>query len=232
MQAIILCGGFSTRLGLIAQDVPKILLKIGNRTVLDCQVDLLREAGVDEVILASGHLHDVLHTEVGESHRGVRIYYSREEQSLGTGGAIRNAMRYLSTYPFFALNGDILLKDFPLCRMSKFFSPKMDGLLLGALVDDIRPYGEIVSDYRGKIETFREKQPIRQSGYVNCAIYLLNQSIANCFPKRKQFSIERAVFPYVPNLYVFKATTDWIDVGVPERLAHARHHIGCEEKTN
>ena len=231
MQAIILCGGLSTRLGSITQNVPKILLKIGNRTVLDCQVDLLKEAGVDEVILASGHLHDVLYAAVGESYRGVRIYYAREEQSLGTGGAIKNAMRYISTSPFFALNGDILLKGFPLCRMSKFFSPEMDGLLLGALVEDIRPYGEIVSDDRGKINAFREKQPIRRSGYVNGAIYLLNQSIANCFPKRQIFSMERAVFPHVPNLYVFKVTMDWIDIGAPERLVYARHHFGCEKRT-
>ena len=226
MQAIILCGGLSTRLGPITKNVPKILLEVGNRTVLDCQLDFLKEAGVDEAILASGHLHEALYTAIGESYRGVRIYYAREEQQLGTGGAIRNAMPYISTSPFFALNGDILLKDFLLSKMLKCFCPEMDGLLLGVFVEDIRPYGEIVSDNCGRIRTFREKQPIHHSGYINGGVYLLNQSITNCFPSRDVFSIERDVFPHVPNLYVLKAIGDWNDIGIPERLAHVRQSFG------
>ena len=122
MQAIILCGGLSTRLGTITENVPKILLEIGGCTVLDYQLSLLREAGVNEVVLASGHLHDALYTAVGESCQGIRIHYAREETRLGTGGAIKNAMRYVSSSPFFVLNGDILLKDFPFFQVSAAFS--------------------------------------------------------------------------------------------------------------
>ena len=78
MQAIILCGGLSTRLGDITKDTPKILLEIGNRKILDIQLELLKEAEVDQVILASGHLHQVLHDQVGESRSGVQIQYTKE----------------------------------------------------------------------------------------------------------------------------------------------------------
>ena len=226
MQAIILCGGLSTRLGTITENMPKILLEIGDCTVLDYQFSLLKEAGVDEVILASGYLHDVLYSAVGESCQGIRIHYAREEARLGTGGAIKNAMRHISTSPFFVLNGDILLKDFPLFNLSRHFRSDMDGLLLGVFAENISSYGEIVSDEGGRITAFHEKQPTERPGYANGAIYLLSQSVTSYFPNREVFSIERDVFPYAPNLYVLKKKIDWIDIGVPERLEYARRHFG------
>ena len=226
MQAIILCGGLSTRLGSITENVPKILLEIGDGSVLDYQLRLLKGAGVDEVVLASGHLHDVLYSEVGESSQGIGIHYAREEIRLGTGGAIKNAMRHVSSSPFFVLNGDILLKDFPLSNLSRHFRPEMDGLLLGAFTDNISSYGEIVSDEGGRVTAFQEKQAAKRSGYVNGGIYLLSQSITGYFPDSDVFSIERDVFPYVPNLYVLNTRIDWIDIGEPERLEYARRHFG------
>ena len=226
MQAIILCGGLSTRLGRITENVPKILLKIGGGTVLDHQLRLLKEADVDQVVLASGHLHDVLYSEVGESSQGIRIQYAREEIRLGTGGAVNNAMRYISSSRFFVLNGDILMRDFPLSNMSRHFRSEMDGLLLGVFTDNINSYGEIISDEGGRVTVFQEKQATKRSGYANGAIYLLSQSIRNYFPNREVFSIERDVFPNVPNLHVLNSKIDWIDIGEPERLEYARRHFG------
>jgi NDP-sugar pyrophosphorylase family protein len=225
MQAIILCGGLSTRLGDMTKTVPKILLDIRGRTVLDWQLDFLKEAGVDEVVLASGHLHDTLYEAVGENYAGVRIRYAKEEKRLGTGGAIKNAMRYVSTAPFLVLNGDVLL-NFSASKMVNRLQPEMEGMLLGVLVEDISAYGEIVSDDREHITAFREKQPIHRPGYINAGVYLFNPSLANYFPNQDVFSIERDVFPHVQNLYVFKAAIDWIDIGVPERLESARQHFG------
>ena len=226
MQAIILCGGLATRLGSITENVPKILLEIGSGTVLDHQLRLLKDAAVGEVVLASGHLHDVLYAEVGESSQGLRIHYAREEIRLGTGGAIKNALQHISTSPFFVLNGDILLRDFPLSNMSQHLRTEMDGLLLGVFTENTSSYGEIVSDEAGKVTAFQEKQAAKRSGYANGAIYLLSQSIRKYFPDRDVFSIERDVFPYVPNLYVLNTRIDWIDIGEPERLEYARRHFG------
>ena len=225
MQAIILCGGLSTRLGNITEHVPKILLEIGGCTVLDYQLRLLNEAGVDEVVLASGHLHDVLYSAVGESSQGIRIHYAREEARLGTGGAIKNAMPYVSSSPFYVLNGDILMKDFPLANLSRNFRSEMDGLLLGVYTENISSYGEIVSEEGGRVLAFQEKQATKRSGYANGAIYLLPQSIRKYFPVQDVFSIERDVFPHVPNLYVLNTKIDWIDIGEPERLEYARRHF-------
>jgi NDP-sugar pyrophosphorylase family protein len=135
-------------------------------------------------------------------------------------------MKQVDTSPFFVLNGDILLANFSLREMLAQFRKGMMGVLLSVHVPDIRPYGEIVSDSDGKIQAFREKQPIYRPGYVNGAIYLFDQSIANAFPKGQEvFSLERDIFPFVSHLYALQTDADWIDIGVPERLAYAREHF-------
>lgn len=226
MQAIILCGGLATRLGSISRKIPKILLEIGGRSVLDWQLDLLKEVGVKEIILASGHLHDLLYEHVGVYYEGMNIHYAKENKKLGTGGAIANAMKSIHTSPFFVLNGDVLLTDFSLREMLERFHEQMRGLLLSVHVNDIRPYGEIVSDSDGKIIDFREKQSVCRAGYINGGIYLFNRTIADAFPTHQEvFSIERDVFPSVANLYALKTDANWIDIGVPERLAYARQYF-------
>lgn len=226
MQAIILCGGLATRLGETAKTLPKILLEIAGKTVLEWQIQLLRDVGVTSVILASGHLHDVLYARVGDTYAGMCIGYAKEEKRLGTGGAIQNAMQQIDTSPFFVLNGDILIANFSLREILVRFEQGMTGVLLSVHVPDIRPYGEIVSDGEGKIQAFREKQSTRRAGYINSGVYLFDRSIAEAFPSdRETFSMERDVFPDVSNLYTLETDADWIDIGVPERLAHARAHF-------
>lgn len=226
MQAIILCGGLATRLGEETKTVPKILLDIAGKTVLDWQIRMLKDANVKEVILASGHLHDTLYEGVGAYYSGMRIRYAKEDKRLGTGGAILNAMQHINASPFFVLNGDVLLANFSLQEMLAQFHEHKTGLLLSVHVDDTRPYGEIVADSDGKIIDFREKQLMCSAGYINGGVYLFNQTIAVAFPKnREHFSIERDVFPYLSDLYTLKTEARWIDIGVPKRLAYARQHF-------
>lgn len=226
MEAIILCGGLATRLGETAKTLPKILLEIAGKTVLEWQIQLLRDVGVTTVILASGHLHDVLYERVGDTYAGMCIRYAKEEKRLGTGGAIQNAMQQIDTSAFFVLNGDILIANFSLRDMLVRFDRGMAGMLLSVHVPDIRPYGEIVSDGEGKIQAFREKQPTCRAGYVNGGVYLFDQSIAEAFPSdQENFSMERDVFPFVSHLYTLRTDADWIDIGVPERLAEARTYF-------
>lgn len=226
MQAIILCGGLATRLGETTKTVPKILLDIAGQTVLAWQIQMLKDVNVQEVILASGHLHDVLYARVGACYNGVHIRYAKEEKRLGTGGAIQNAMQYINASPFFVLNGDVLLNGFSLRAMLERFQKEMTGLLLSVRVDDIRQYGEILSDNDGKITAFREKQAVYRPGYINGGVYLFNRKVIDAFPEHQEvFSIERDVFPSVSNLYTLKTKASWIDIGVPERLAYARQHF-------
>lgn len=222
MQAIILCGGSATRLGAVAKHIPKLLMKVKGRFILEWQVDLLKEVGVVELILATGHLHEVLESTLGEFYRGIRIRYCKEDKKLDTGGAIKNAMQYIHSSPFFVLNGDVLWRNCSLTEMVSTFREDMEGLLMAVWVDDTRPYGEIISSNTGRITTFLEKPITLQSGYINAGIYLFNRRIADGFPKRDVFSLSYEVFPKLENLYAFKTDSDWIDIGSPERLQEAQ----------
>ncbi len=232
MQAIILCGGLSTRLGNITKEIPKILLPIGNRAIIDYQIDLLKTAGVTEVVLASGHLHEVIFKRIRHQYEGLKVLYAREDKKLGTGGAIKNAMNYIEAEPFFALNGDVLTEGVNLCNMLEYHchiknnvDKKIDGTLLSTFVDDTRDFGEIISGQDGQIIDFQEKQKKIKSGYINGGIYIFNKSVCNYFPDQDTFSLEFDIFPKVNKLYSFQTQANLIDIGVPDRLEYARKKI-------
>jgi len=225
MNVIILCGGLSTRLGDITKAVPKILLPIGEKTVLDWQLDMLKSLGISDVVLAAGHLSDVLKAEVGEERNGMNLIHVVEEKKLGTGGAIKHAMTYVPNPEEVTviLNGDILA-DIDLADMLSQVKPESEGMLLGTRVDNVSTYGTLEYDDTGHLKAFKEKEGIHKPGYINGGVYLFTPHAKKHFPAVDTFSIEYDVFPNMKNLYVYESDKPWIDVGVPERLEWAREH--------
>lgn len=223
MNAIILCGGLSTRLGDITKSIPKILLEIKGKTVLDWQLEKLKSVGITEVVLAAGHLAEVLHQKIGLHKDGVDLIYAIEQERLGTGGAIKHAWEYVSKpdEPTIILNGDVL-SAIDLADMVKFLPSESDGIILGAKVEDVATYGTLEYDKNFHLKKFKEKEGLHQPGYQNGGIYLFNAKAKKYFPAEKSFSIEYDVFPKMTNLYVYESDKPWIDIGVPERLEWAR----------
>lgn len=225
MNAIILCGGLSTRLGDITKDIPKALLDIGDRAVIDWQLEKLKAAGVGEVVLAAGHLANVLQQMVGERRAGCRLIYAIEKERLGTGGAIKHALGFVAKpdEPTIVLNGDILTTvDLP--DMITYLKPESAGIILASYVDDVSSYGTPEYDANYRITGFKEKEGIHKPGYQNGGFYIFNPQIKKYFPDRDAFSVEYDVFPAVRDLYVYESKRPWIDVGVPERLQWAREN--------
>lgn len=225
MNAIILCGGLSTRLGEITKTTPKILLPIGDRLMLDWQLGKLASVGVTEVVMAAGHLSDVLMKEVGEERHGLRIRYVVEPKRLGTGGAIKFALAHVRNKeePTIILNGDILT-TVPMHDMLGALRHDSEGLILGSYVEDASTYGTLYVDEGNKILAFKEKEGKQVPGYINGGFYIFTPHIAKHFPDIEAFSIEYDVFPQVKNMDVFPSKHPWIDIGQPERLAWAREH--------
>ena len=225
MNAIIICGGLSTRLGDITKSIPKVLLDIKGRTVLDWQIEKFKQVGIDEIVLAAGHLSDVLFENIGTKHDGINITYSIEKTRLGTGGAIKRAFEYVGEpdQPTLILNGDILT-GVELPAMYERLNKKSDGLILGAKVDDAASYGTLVYGADFHLKEFKEKEGKHQPGYINGGFYIFTPEVKKYFPKQENFSIEHDVFPFMKNLYVYESDEPWIDIGVPERLAWAREN--------
>ena len=225
MNAIILCGGLSTRLGDITKDVPKILLEVGDRTVLDWQLEKLKTLGSTEVVLAVGHLARVLHERVGDKRHGLELIYAIEDKRLGTGGAIKHALAYVlnPNEPSVIFNGDILttvdLKD-----MAARLKPESDGIILASHVIDVASYGTLEYDNDYRLTAFKEKEGKHQPGYQNGGCYIFNPSVSQYFPPPDTFSIEYDVFPKMKKLQVYQSDRPWVDIGVPERLQWAREN--------
>lgn len=225
MNAIILCGGLATRLGELVKDTPKVMLEVKGRSVIDWQLDKLRQAGISQVVLAAGHLAEVLQASLGENHQGIKLIYAIEPERLGTGGAIKFAWNYLpkNNEPVIVLNGDILTKA-PLLAMISQLRPDSDGIILGAKVPDASSYGTLEFNDDKKLLAFKEKEGINQPGYINGGVYLFTPKFYDYFPPQTKFSIEYDVFPQITDLDVFAYDGTWVDIGVPERLAWAREN--------
>jgi len=225
MNAIILCGGLSTRLKDITKNIPKVLLEIKGRTVLDWQLEKLKSVGISEVVLAAGHLSQVLKDIAGEQRNGVKIIYAIEPERLGTGGAIKFALNFVSKpdAPTIILNGDVLT-TLDLSNILANLKTDSDGIILGAKVEDASQYGTLDFDENNYLRAFREKLGLQQPGYINGGFYVFTPQATKYFPPQNAFSIEYDVFPNMKNLYVHPSDEPWIDIGVPERLEWARNN--------
>ncbi|MEK7680472.1 MAG: sugar phosphate nucleotidyltransferase [Patescibacteria group bacterium] len=223
MNAIILCGGLSTRLGEIAKKIPKVLLGIKGKTVLEWQLEKLKHIGITEVVLAAGHLAEVLRKSVGLHLDGVDLIYAIEQEKLGTGGAIKHAWEYATKQgePVVVLNGDVLT-NVDLADVADSLDKASDGLIFGAKVEDAASYGTLVYDKNFHLKKFKEKEGLRKPGYINGGIYIFTEKAKKYFPQKKSFSIEYDVFPKMKHLYVYESDKPWVDIGVPERLEWAK----------
>ncbi|MEK7064993.1 MAG: sugar phosphate nucleotidyltransferase, partial [Patescibacteria group bacterium] len=214
----------------ITKTIPKILLEIGGRTVLDWQLEKLKFvvetqnfASLHKVVLAAGHLAKELFDTVGEERNGLELIYAIEDKRLGTGGAIKHGLEYIEKpdEPTIILNGDIFT-TVDLSDMLKYLKPDSDGIILGSFVEDVASYGTLEYDKNYHLTAFKEKEGIHKSGYQNGGVYIFNPQVKNYFPAQDEFSIEYDVFPKMKDLYVYESDRPWIDVGVLERLEWAR----------
>jgi mannose-1-phosphate guanylyltransferase len=189
MQAVILAGGFGKRLAPLTSEVPKPLLPVGGRPILVRQIEWLRGFGIRDVVLAVGYLKHKIFEALGDGRKlGVRIFYSVEEEPLGTGGAIKNAEPFITDDIFVVLNGDVLTN----LSLDKLVEALGDADGAIALVPLRSPYGIVEYDKDGYITHFREK-PLLEGFYINAGVYALRRRVLSELPDRG--NIEETLFP-------------------------------------
>lgn len=221
-SAIILCGGKATRMGELCKEIPKILMKVGTKTILDHQISLLRKASVQRIILAVGHLKEILKEEVGNKRDEIEIVYSDEVIPLGTAGAFKNAFKYLDDdESCFGLNGDIVMPSFDPSKLEQFADPTAS--MVVTTTEWKIPYGMVEPktgvDF-GLVEKFVEKKPV----LINAGFYLIKPKARDLFPDRG--SIETDVFEKIDDCGYFKyAKDDWYDIGTPQTLEKANEAV-------
>ena len=198
MQAILLCGGMGTRLRSVVSDRPKPMADICGKPFLQYLLEMLRDKGITEVIFALGYMGEMIEEYFQDgSAFGLKIAYSYEEEPLGTGGAIRNALPKILEEEVLVLNADTY---FPMDYQGLYrFHQENDGdfSLATRAVPDISRYGAVRRDAAGRILAWNEKlneggQPL--SGEINGGIYVMKKSLITEIPEGKQ-SLEQDCIP-------------------------------------
>jgi D-glycero-alpha-D-manno-heptose 1-phosphate guanylyltransferase len=222
-EVVILAGGFGTRLRSVVSDVPKPLAPVRGRPFLAWLLDALAEQGLRRAVLATGYMGDRVAATLGSSWRSMELEYSREEQPLGTGGAIAKAVTLLHGDTFFVLNGDTWLSldyaDFDL-RMRAACAPI--GMALAEVVDASR-YGAVNLEHE-RVAGFLEKGR-GGPGYINAGVYRIERSLLADFPAQPCFSFETDVLlPAAARgaVAAYTHTGGFIDIGIPEDYQRAQ----------
>lgn len=228
MKAVILVGGFGTRLRPLTLSVPKQMLPLGGATMVQRVVEHLGGLGVEEVILSLGYQPEVFLREFPEGEiAGVPVRYAVEPVPLDTGGAIAFAAREAGIdRRFLALNGDVLT-DLDVAELWEFHD-RAGGLATIALtrVEDPSRFGVVPLDDDKRVEAFIEKPApgTAPTHWINAGTYVLEPEVLDLVPVGARRSIEREVFPALVDrsqLYGMQSTAYWIDAGTPEAYLQA-----------
>jgi mannose-1-phosphate guanylyltransferase len=229
VKAVVLVGGYGTRLRPLTETVKKELLPLVDRPILDHTLDRLVRHGVHEVVMSSPYLEEAFDPFIEARHGEPRIEWVTERAPLGTGGAIVNTLAAVGEEPFFALNGDICT-DLDLTAMRAFHEERGAAITIALhRVDDARAFGLVATDPDGRVREFREKPAEPIPGDINAGTYLIDPAVLGPWTADHEISIEREIFPAVIDaghpVFGFVADAYWMDLGTPEKYLQAHYDL-------
>jgi mannose-1-phosphate guanylyltransferase len=222
MQALILVGGEATRLRPLTCNMPKAMVPVLNIPFLEHVIRYLSGHGVNDIVLAQGHLPKVMDDYFQDGSRlGVKLTYSLEHKPMGTGGAIKNAEQYLQDR-FLVLNGDIFT-DLDITAMVQFHEERRAKATISLTpVEDPTAYGLIETTSDGRVTRFLEKPGWDQvtTNMINAGTLILDKEVLKRIPPQVNYSYERQLFPQLlaesEPIFGYPSTSYWIDIGKPE----------------
>ncbi len=213
MKAVILAGGLGTRLRPFTEIIPKPLLPVGEKAVLEIQLEQLRRHGCDEVILATNYKSEYIENFFGDGSRyGVKLTISKEEKPLGTVGPLTLVKDRL-TEPFVVMNGDVLTSlDFG--RFYRFAGAG-DALLTIAIKKMITPFafGDIY--FEGDFVTGIEEKPDLVN-YILSGVYVMRPEIFALIPQDQYFGMDALIKLMLARklpVLKYEMLEYWLDIG-------------------
>lgn len=226
MEAIILAGGFGTRLSTVVNDVPKPMAPIANKPFLSYLLDYLSGYQINSVVLCTGYKHEKVEEYYSFAYKNTSIRYSVEETPLGTGGAIKQALQKVKSDSAIIMNGDTLFN----INLSEFikFHHRLKSDISVALkeLSDFDRYGSVILDGE-RIIGFEEKK-YKSLGYINGGVYILNKNVFEKYELPQTFSFEKQILETrTRELSVngYKSYEYFIDIGIPEDYKKAQEEI-------
>lgn len=222
MEAIILAGGFGTRLREVVQDLPKPMAPVANRPFLDILLRALANKGFDRVILSLGFMAQKVSEHFGNHFDNMELSYVVEDHPLGTGGAVRLALASCQQDHVFIFNGDTYL-DLEVDEVEHLWRHHRQPIIVGRIVQDTQRYGRLMTE-DGRVIAFAEKG-VSGPGLINAGCYVFKRSQLDSFALHKVFSLEadflaNAVQQMPVNVFITKGL--FIDIGIPDDYARAQ----------
>jgi NDP-sugar pyrophosphorylase family protein len=226
---MILAAGKGTRLGELGASLPKPMLRLGDRPVLEWTIERLRDSGVGEVVINLHHAASVIPDHFGDgSAWGMRISYLFETEILGTAGGVRNASHLLGGDRFLAIYGDTVLDWDPLPMIDEHVAAGALASIVVAQVEDPSRLGVVVFDHTRRIERFVEKpghQPQLGRG-VNAGLFVLEPAIFDYIPRTGFSDFGASVLPDLLSagqlVRAYPRPRPLIVLDTPEQLAEAQ----------
>jgi D-glycero-alpha-D-manno-heptose 1-phosphate guanylyltransferase len=229
-EAVILAGGFGTRLRAVVSDLPKPMAPVNGKPFLHYVLAHLEAAGIERVVLSVGYLADKIEAYFGQRYGNLTLVYSLESTPLGTGGGIRLGLTHCTTDTVLVLNGD----SFFAVPVANYVAAHAQSGAVASLalrrVEDGARYGTLLLD-GNRITAFREKSDeVTGPSLINGGVYLLNREhFLVHTPADQAFSIEYDFFArHASSLNFNGFVTDgyFIDIGIPEDYARAQSELG------
>jgi mannose-1-phosphate guanylyltransferase len=254
MRAVVLVGGEGTRLRPLTFSLPKQMLPVAGRPMIERVVEYLGSHGIDEVVLSLGYRPDAFLAAYPDGHCGhVRLRYAVESQPLDTAGAIAFAADEAGiNETFLVVNGDVLT-DLDISALVEFHrSSAAEATIALTPVEDPSAFGVVPVDGSGRVIAFIEK-PARHeapTNMINAGTYVFEPSVLDRIPRGQRVSVERKVFPDIVadgRLFAVGSAAAWLDAGTPAKyleanlayaareshdLRHHESHIDAEAKVS
>lgn len=229
MFAVVLVGGFGTRLRPLTNDIPKPLLPLGQRTILECLMSQLARGGVTDAVLALGFKPEPFLAAFPDARcAGVRLQYAIESSPLDTAGAIGFAARSVGLHErneaFVVANGDIVT-DLSIASLIAQHRANVGHGALATIhltpVEDPSQFGVVQFDSSGKVSGFVEKPApgTVTSRHVNAGTYVFESAVLRQLPGDAPLSVERVTFPALASsgeLFAYPTDDYWLDAGRPD----------------
>ena len=228
ITAVILAGGFGTRIKDLLGDLPKPMVPVNGKPFIEWIIRWLKAQGVRDIIISAGYRSEALEKHFSTlpvTKMNVRCV--NEPEPMGTGGGLAFAASKIGEEPnlLLVLNGDSLI--FPELNLLHSDLDDAQGVIVTRTVPDTARYGSVRINEANRITDFNEKQS--GAGQINGGVYLLRNSILKSFPESRPLSLEKDVFPKLIGqgikLNAHRVNCPFLDIGTPETLPLAEAFI-------
>ena len=227
MEAVVLAGGFGTRLRSVVPEVPKPMAPVAGRPFLEILLHALARRGVTRAVLSLGYRADLIQAHFGQRFCGIDIVCEVETVPLGTGGAIARSLRRCLGETALVVNGDTFL-DLDVAALAARWQAQKRPLIVGRQMADTARYGRLRVD-GSRLTGFQEKGP-SGPGLINTGHYLLPTNLLDACGLPSAFSFEADfITPRLAELEleVFETTGLFIDIGVPDDYQRAQTELAA-----